>query len=153
MADKMMRVAGRTSGGTAVPMLADNSGNIGTTRAWKRKWVTIEENIEIRDTNGHNLTALDVRDISMVSLRILNRLGVPVTISFLTDVNTANGYGLMDADSSPKNSVTISPLNGYVILTPEDIPLLNYVQYIRISVKAQSVPESGQFSAYAVEIV
>lgn len=153
MADKMARVAGRTTGGIAVPMLADTNGNIGTTRAWKRKWVTLQSALEIRDANSHNIDALDVRDVSMVSLRILNRLGVPITIRFLTDVNTSNGYGLVDEEGVSKNSVTISPTNGYVIFTPEDIPLLNYVQYIRLQVQAQTAPTSGTFEAAAVEIV
>lgn len=157
MADKMMRIAGRTSGGVAKPFLVDNNGNVGTTRTWEKTWVTIQENVEIRDTSEHNLTAFDSSGVPMLSLRILNRLkdsdnnGVPVTVRFLTDVNTSNGYGFVDTDGANK-SITIQPANSYVIITPEDMPLLNYVRYIRLSVKAQSTPTSGVVSAYAVTI-
>lgn len=157
MADKMMRIAGRTSGGVAKPFLVDNNGNVGTTRTWEKTWVTIQENVEIRDTSEHNLTAFDSSGVPMLSLRILNRLkdsdnnGVPVTVRFLTDVNTINGYGLVDTDAASK-SITIQPTNNYVIITPEDMPLLNYVRYIILSVKAQSTPTSGVVSAYAVTI-
>lgn len=157
MADKMMRIAGRTSGGVAKPFLVDDNGNVGTTRTWKKTWVTIQENVEIRDTSEHNLTAFDSSGVPMLSLRILNRLkdsdnnGVPVTVRFLTDVNTSNGYGLVDTDGASK-SITIQSVNDYVIITPEDMPLLNYVRYIRLSVKAQSTPTSGVVSAYAVTI-
>lgn len=151
MADKMMRIAGRTSGGIAVPMKASTDGDISTTRVWKRSWQTIQTALEIRDTATHNLPAVDVRDVPTFSIRITNRLGVPVTIAFLTDVNTSNGYSLYNMDQTPK-TVTVSPGNGYVIITPEDMPILNYVQYLRLQVKASSAPSSGTFEAALVTI-
>lgn len=149
MADKMMRVAGRTSGGTAVPMLADSSGNVSTVRSWKKEWVTLMRDEEIRDTDQHNATALDVRNIPMLSLRITNRLGVPVNFWLLTDVNTSNGYSLVDENMVAK-SFTIQPGNSYAVITPEDLPILNYVQYLRIAAKATSTPSSGTLAIHAV---
>lgn len=151
MADKMMRIAGRTSGGIAVPMKASADGDISTTRTWKKSWYSIVTNLEIRDTNDHKLDAVDVRDTPTFSLRIINRLGVPVTIIFLTDINTTNGYALNNMDQTSK-SITVSPGNGYVIVTPEDLPFLNYVQYVRLQVKASIAPSSGVFEAYLVAV-
>lgn len=151
MADKMMRIAGRTSGGVAVPMKASTDGDISTTRTWKKSWQTIVSGLEIRDTDSHNLDAVDVRDIPTFSLRIINRLGVPVTVSFQTDVNTFNGYRLTNMDQTAK-SITVSPGNDYVIVTPEDLPLLNYVQYVRLQVKASTAPANGVFEADLVVV-
>lgn len=151
MADKMMRIAGRTSGGVAVPMKASTDGDISTTRTWKKSWQAIRTGLEIRDVDPHDLDAVDVRDIPTFSLRILNRLGVPVTISFLTDVNTTNGYALMNMDQTTK-SITVSPGNDYVIVTPEDLPFLNYVQYVRLRVRASTAPASGVFEAALVAV-
>ena len=151
MADKMMRVAGRTSGGVAVPMKASTDGDISTTRTWKKSWQAIVTGLEIRDTNGHVLDAVDVRDIPTFSLRIVNRLGVPVTITFLTDISTTNGYSLLNMDATDK-AITVSPANAYVIVTPEDLPFLNYVQYLRLQVKASTTPASGEFGAYLVAV-
>lgn len=151
MPDKMMRIAGRTSGGTAVPMLADANGNIATIRTWKKEWSTIEAFVEIRDTNSHQCPAVDVSDVPMFSLRFLNRLGVPVTVSFLTDINTSNGYGLDDANGVAY-SVTLVPQQSYIIITPEDMPILNYLRYVRLQVKASSAPSSGVFEAYIVTV-
>lgn len=150
MADKMMRIAGRTANGTAVPMLADTSGNISTTRVWKRAWVSVIEPTQVRDTNNVEGT-LDLRDVSMCSLRITNRLGVPVSIRFKTDINTTNGYELVDTDGA-SIIITVQPTNNYVIITPEDLPLLNYVQYLRVVAKASSAPESGGLEVCAVTI-
>lgn len=146
-----MRIAGRTPNGTAVPMKASTDGDISTTRTWKKSWQSIVSNLEIRDTDSHNLDAVDVRDIPTFSLRIINRLGVPVTITFLTDINTANGYSLRNMDQTSK-SITVSPANGYVIITPEDLPFLNYVQYVRLQVKASTAPTSGVFDAALVAV-
>lgn len=151
MADKMMRIAGRTSSGTAVPMLADSNGNIGTTRAWKKEWVTIQSSLEIRDTDEHTLPVADVSEIPTYSLRFINRLGVPVTISFLTDVSQLNGYGLYGNDAVSK-SFTLQPTNHYIIITPEDCPILNYIRFLRLKVKAASTPSSGTFEAHMVTV-
>lgn len=151
MADKMMRIAGRTSGGVAVPMLADSNGNIGTTRAWKKEWVTIQPGLEIRDATVHTLPVMDVSEIPTYSLRFLNRLGVPVTISFLTDVTQSNGYSLVGSDAVV-NSITLQSTNDYIIITPEDCPILNYIRFLRLKVKASSTPSSGTFEAAMVTV-
>lgn len=151
MADKMMRIAGRTSGGVAVPMLADSNGNIGTTRAWKKEWVNIETSVEIRDTLDHICPVVDVSGIPTFSLRFLNRLGVPVTISFMTDINQSNGYRLAGNDAVVK-SITLQPTNNYIIITPEDCPILNYIRFLRLKVNASSTPSNGIFEAAMVTV-
>jgi hypothetical protein len=151
MADKMMRIAGRTSGGVAVPMLAETDGSIKTKRGWKKEWVSIEQNVEIRDTTAHKCPAIDVSDVPTFSLRILNRLGTPITLNFLTDVNQSNGYSLINMDGT-KKAVTIQPSNSYIMITPEDVPLLNYIRYLRLEVTASAAPESGIFEACMVTV-
>lgn len=149
MADKMMRIAGRTSGGVAVPMKASSDGDISTTRVWEKEWIPIETNVEIRDTTSHKCPTIDVSDIPTYSLRILNRLGTPITLNFLTDVNQTNGYPLVNMDGTRK-AVTIQPTAGYIMITPEDVPLLNYIRYLKLEVIASTAPESGGFEAYMV---
>ena len=151
MADKMMRIAGRTSGGVAVPMLAETDGSVDVKRKWKKEWVMLIADTEVRDTNAINATVLDLRDIPMCSLRVVNRLGVPVTLSFYTDVNTSNGYALNDTNGVAK-TITVQHSMGYQIITPEDFPLLNYVQYLRIKAVASSAPSSGIFNIAAVTV-
>lgn len=143
MADKMMRIAGRTSAGTAVAMSADASGNVGTTRKWKKEWINLHSSpLEIRDTSALLLDAYDVSDIPLYSLRVLNRLKVPITLSLRTDVNTTNGYRLVDKDGVVQ-SITIPYNNDYFAITPEDWPILNYIRYLRITIKAQTAPTEG----------
>lgn len=151
MADKMMRIAGRTPNGNAGAVSMDDNNRIFTNRLWKKEFVTISEGNEIRDTSAYDLGVVDVRDIPIFSLRFLNRLSVPVTITFKTDHNISNGYKLVDKDGQ-YISLTIQPTPNYVIVTFNDLPELQYMQYLRMSVSAASAPKSGSFAAYMVKM-
>lgn len=151
MADKMMRMAARKSNGTAAPVTIDDNGRIYTNRQWRKTWETINEGMEIRDTSGHDLNAVDVRNVPIFSLRILNRLSKPVKIFFKTDVNTTNGYALTNKDGQDI-SITVAPSNAYEMITFNDLPELQYMQYVRMSIIAQDTPTSGIFSAYIVKM-
>lgn len=151
MADKMMRIAGRKPNGTACAVSMDDNNRLFTNRLWKKEWVTISEGNEIRDASEHDITAVDVRDVPIFSLRFLNRLSVPVTITFKADPNISNGYKLVDKDGQ-YISLTIQPTNNYVIVTFSDLPELQYMQYVHMSVVAASAPASGSFAAYLVKM-
>lgn len=152
MSDKMMRIAARKPNATATPVSADSDGRVITNRTWKKVWETIEEGVELRDVSGYDLPAIDVRDVPLYSLRFLNRLGKPVTVALKTDVNTTNGYGLCDKDGQDIY-ITIQPNNGYTMVTFNDFPELQWVQYLRMRVRAIEAPTSGVFSAYIVKVV
>lgn len=138
MADKMMRIAGRTSGGTAVPMLAGSDGSISTTRKWNVVQTEIF-NENISDTENHTMTVVDVSEYPIVSLRITNRTGVPVTIIPKMDLNSGNNYDLIGSDGSSLGIVIPHSAN-YCIITPNDAPWLNYLHYLKLRVIAAKTP-------------
>ena len=113
-------------------------------------WINDEQMLEAQTVLEKRLSTSSLLQVNEEKYFLI-RDGIPVTVRFLTDVNTSNGYGFVDTDGANK-SITIQPTNGYVVITPEELPLLNYVRYIRLSVKAQSTPTSGVVSAYAVTI-
>lgn len=140
MADKMMRIAGRTSGGTAVPMLAGSDGSISTVRKWNIvQTVIFSENIS--DTAEHKISAVDVSTYPIVSLRVTNRTGVPVTIIPRMDLNSGNDYELIGADGSSLGIVIPHSAN-YCIITPNDAPWLNYLHYLKLTVIATTTPSA-----------
>lgn len=151
MSDKMIRMAARKPNGTATPVSTDADGRIITNRTWKKTWTSLTA-LEIRDTDAHDFTAVDLRDVPICSLRFQNELGVPVTVYFKTDVNTSNGYALVNKDGQ-SISITLQPIHDYEIITPEDLPILKYIQYLRIRVVASSAPSSGALSCAVVEMV
>lgn len=152
MSDKMMRIAARKPNATATPVSADTDGRIITNRTWKKVWETIETGVELRSTTAHECPAVDLRDVPLFSLRFINRLDVPVTLYFKTDVNTSNGYGLVNKNAEPL-SITLQPTTPYIMVTFNDLPELQYMQYLRITVKAYETPTSGTFEAYIVKVM
>lgn len=152
MSGSLMKVGVKSPSNTVVPVNEDVYGRVITNRSWKKVWETIEEGVEIRDTSEHTFPYVDVRDVPLYSLRFTNRLGVPITVELLTDVNTLNEYSLVDKNAQ-QITFTIQPTSSYTIITFNDIPELQYVQYLRFKVKASSAPESGTLSAYIVKVV
>lgn len=142
MADKMMRIAGRTTGGTAVPMLADSNGNIGTVRKWSTDIIELF-NGSVSTTDAQRTTNIDLSEYPIVSIRITNRTGVPITLTPLVDLyNNNNGYELLDA-SGGSLSVTIPKTSNFVMLTPHDTPWLNYIKYLRLKFMASETPTAS----------
>ena len=139
MADKMMRIAGRTSEGTAVAMSADTNGNIGTTRKWGVDVVTLFSS-DVTTTEEQRTTNIDLSEYPIVSLRITNRTGVSISVTPLVDLfDNSNGYELKDA-SGGSLSISVPNSGSYLMLTPNDAPWLNYLKYLRLKFSATETP-------------
>lgn len=142
MADKMMRIAGRTSAGVAVPMRADADGNIGTNRTWKTDIITLYSGA-VSDTSAIRTTNTDLSEYPIVSLRITNRTGVSIVLTPLVDLyNNNNGYELMDIDGESL-AIEIPHSNHFVVISPTNAPWLNYIKYLRMSFAASATPTAG----------
>lgn len=151
MADKMMRIAGRTSGGIAVPMKADTDGNINTVRNWKTDIITLYSG-SVPNTDSIRTTNTDLSEYPIISLRVTNRTGVSIILTPLVDLyNNNNGYELRDKDGGSL-SVEIPYTSHFVVLTPSDTPWLNYVKYLRMKFSASATPtaETPTVEIYAV---
>lgn len=145
MADKMMRVAGRTSDGVAKPVLVDTSGSQTVNRKWTIKNNTMAD-VEIRDTSSHyaiNTNAVDLSEYTISSLRILNALDADVTIFMLYDGNRDNTRWLKDANNYLYEVTIPAGANSWFIITPNDWDALNYVQYLKLQYSAKTTPTSG----------
>lgn len=140
MADKMMRIAGRTSGGTAAAVKTDSDGRIDTIKSWGISKLTLYSGA-LSDTTAITTTNTDVSEYPLVSLRITNRTGVPVTITPLTDIVTSSGWKLVDVDGSPL-TIELAPTSNYIVITPTDAPWLNYIKNLRLSVQATATPSA-----------
>lgn len=139
MADKMMRVAGRTSGGVAVPMSADDNGRINTNRHWNTELISLYTG-GVTNTDEIRAEKIDMSEYPIISIRITNRTGVPILITPLIDLyNNNNSYELKDIDGSSL-AVEIPYSNHYCIMYPANTPWLNYVKYLRLKFAATATP-------------
>lgn len=148
MADKMMRIAARTSGGTAKPVLAGSDGEIVINRPWKTEIITLFDSV-LTTTDRSRVTDYDLSKYPIVSLRVQNDTGVPVTIEMLDDTAVT---GRFDLDSTGAYEIKTFPNSAQIYyITPTDMPLLSCIYKFRAFVKATETPNgTGSFKIYAV---
>ena len=128
MADKMMRPAGRTSGGVAKAILVNDDGKPLIDRVWCVTDTKVFD-VEIRDTSAHNNisegTVLDISSYPVNSLRIRNTTEKAITIQFLNDLNT-NNTTYLGVDDTEANIVLSASNKKYQVFTPQEFPSKRY---------------------------
>ena len=146
----LLKMGGKAPDGKAKAVGVDANGNLNVTRQWAADVITVLPTTEIRDTNAISTisNAVDVRNYGFVSLRIVNTLGVPVKIMFYADINAASDLWMSRLDKSYITAMI--PATDCVILTPEDIPELNYLQYIKLRITPQEIPTKGSLAIHAI---
>lgn len=104
----------------------------------------------ITDTNVHKPDiAVDLRNTPVVSLRANNTCDKPIQIKFFSDLpNAPNTATLKDATGAEVMITIPANMNGRAVITPDDIPVLPYLQYLNIGLKASTAPTTGSVSIW-----
>jgi len=153
--DKMMKIAGKTSGSVAKGIQVDNNGKliVISKREWEQTALTILDNDQIRDTNSKAVkpTSNDVSSFAYISFRIVNSLDADVSIQFYDDWHATGGSILQDING---NSIEIAvpakvSATRNIVVTPDDLPILNLLHYLTLRVQAKTTPTSGSLSITA----
>lgn len=125
-------------------------GDIPVKHVWETEYIYALEDYELRDANTHEVPesqAVDVSGYGIISLRIINTLDVPVTLGFYTDHHLTRTRYMADAEGIPI-AVEIQPNTYIQMITPDDIPQLNYIRYLRVYLKANTAPTSGNVNLW-----
>jgi hypothetical protein len=149
MSEKMMKVCGKNPDGNATALRMDEDGNVKIKRVWEtevQEVVTLTVNAESKTGGNGEYVAVnrgidaDVSEWGMVSLRVRNALSVSVTIYIVSDLLTdrllLSSKILKNSDGN-NISFTI-PANSDTIITPDDVPVLNYMSMFSFRVQAPS---------------
>ena len=149
MSDKMMRICGKNPDGNASAIRVDADGNARIKRIWETAEQTVCELIRNSDalveSTGEYVKysgVLDVSDWGMVSLRIANNLSVPASIHFQSDYTYSSEKLATNIDGDDV-TFTVQP-NTETIVTPDDLPVLNYLRYIKIRLAAKNTQASDE---------
>ena len=145
--DKMMRICGKSKDGRAIPFTLDNDGAV----VVRREWETLNTMVfasYVTKTGSFKSTTFDCSDWGFVSLRIQNNgLEDAPTVKFniYSDRSGANDGSYLK-DINGNNIEFIVPPKSVLIITPEDLPALNYMQYLTLKVKLadDSLPDDAQ---------
>ena len=133
-------IGGKSPSSTLVGVAVDAAGVVKVKRVWETEKVTVMESTEIRDTNKHDTTALDVGDVGGVSLRIRNTTGKGFTLSFYTD-NVSGAYYMFGPSDSSLSVQIGTQVNS--IVTPDHAPVLNWLQKLKLRVQFDTAPTDG----------
>ena len=151
MADKMMRMAGRTPNGIAKPLAVNTDGMPIVNKKWAFKAQALASAMEIRDTTNHYIyedNSIDISDYPISSLRIRNSMDASVEIRLLYDGNKNQTNWLCDLNDE-QNSIVVPAGNNnstWYLVTPDDLPFLNYIKYLKLAIKAETAPTTGSIT-------
>ena len=146
MAD-MMRIAGKTPSDTAAGIRVNSDGNLVEEKKWKYAYEKILNAEEIRSTSAVVVTGGNVEDYGLISLRVYSTLDQPIRIQFYNDTATNGGSSVLNCLNSAWEVIIPADSKMYII-TPDDIPFLNYLRYIKLRVVATATPTTGNVTIY-----
>lgn len=142
---KLMSIAAKTPSNTWAGFNLDNKGQLKTTKDFSITIETIMNGESIRDTSAHDATtALNISEYAYTSMRIENSLDSVLTIYFRNDRTTGSTSYLIRPDGSYM-SISI-PSKATVIVTPNDLPELPYLNLLRPIVVCSTTPTEGTLS-------
>lgn len=153
--DKMMKIAGKTSNSTAKGVRVDSDGNILAVakREWEQTLLEVLTDDEIRDTTAKKVkpSPNDVSSFAYISLRIVNSLDADISIQFYDDWHVTGGGVLKDIDGNAFEITVPAKVSAtnYIVVTPDDLPILNLLHYLTLRVAAKTTPTSGSLTIFA----
>lgn len=144
-----MKVGGKSSNNTAVPFSVDNNGRLNTNHIWEGNMTRVI-NEAPRSTDAIISDVVDVSKYALVSLRVVNSTDQNVTLRFYTDiVDSAVSSTQYIADKDFQDiGVTIGHGSRSVVLTPDDLQCLSYLNQIKIRASFATAPTTGNLRVY-----
>lgn len=147
---ELLKVAGKSESGTAKPMLVTNEGSPIVTRDWRSMVEVLYPETEVRTDTYKLIKSTKVKDYGLISLRILNTLDSDLRMVFCGEYygDVDNRYLIRDMASN--NYIEINIGKGYSIITPDDFPILNYLETLYFQIKAETTPTEGVLAIWGV---
>ena len=149
MSRQLIKVAGNNNG-FVKGFSANNDGAVYTTR--KTVITKFFTNEQIRDDVNHRPDIVaDVSESVFVSFRVQNSLNKSITMRLYNDMYetpTASSTYLKDAYGNSVTFTIPADFAGTLVVTPDDLPLLPYLQFIHIGLKCDQAPTSGKVSVW-----
>lgn len=151
----MMRVAGKGADDNAYGIRTDNNGFL----IIKKQWApTVELNaatasFDEGDTDPVALLGIaEIGKYGLSSLRIANSTGVSVTISLYADRSDNDVSWLYDLEGNLISIIIPAESHLYVV-TPDDWPILNYVDWLNLRITPNSAVVSSDNPRVRVSVV
>lgn len=140
---KYLPICGKNPSGNAKAANVSARGDLQTVRVWEQLYRTLSAGSPTT-TSAIISTAFDASNYAIVSLRFDNKLDVDLDVTLLEDTTADGGSWLGDASG---NAIKFTvPHNSLImIMTPDDLPVLNYLHYLKLRIQPKTAPTSGHY--------
>lgn len=135
-----MKIGGKTASNTAVGVQVASDGAVVAQKEWNNQVINLYTSSGNLTTGTYKPDALDISTYGAVSLRIRNTTGVDMTIGFYKE--GTNVY-LRDYDGNLIQISISGSLNGWTMVTPNDIDALQWLSQLAISFTMDEATSSG----------
>ena len=143
-------IGGKTPNSTLQGIAVNENGRIITKKEWENKLILAYEMTALPTTTATiAVDAIDVSDSAAFSLRIDNTTDVGYTIGFYSDVSS-NKYGIRDIQSNVYD-IDIAANTRFVAVTPDDLPIMQWMYNVRLYIMPKSVPTTGSLKIWLVK--
>ena len=155
---ELLKIGVKADNGNAKAIHSDNNGNVQTGKVWGIDEFKLIDALEIRDTAFHKsfegagaIGAIDCSKYGLISLRVNNTTDQVINMRLCDDTLTGTSYPMLDVNGN----TTIIPIPAgtsyWMVITSNDLPVLNYLKYLKVSVyaKGTTAPITGSVSVYA----
>lgn len=135
-----IKFAGKNDSNIVTPVSVSDEGHLRERRQFTTESTDIvNEVLNITETTYY--PAFDARQSGMIAIVIWNRSGVPLTLQFYSILSNGTGTAVAPCrDAKDELPVFTIPSGHQVVITPEDLPMLNYAQYINVSLTPAGTP-------------
>lgn len=141
-----IKFAGKGDNGNVVPVNLSNDGYIRNERIYNNTYTDIVNEV-ISSATKTFYNGYDARKSGIISLFIWNRTGVDMTVQFYNPSSKGSGSVLMRIYDIDGNLPIITiPHNKPTVITADDLPILNYMPYINISLELSGAPTTQDTS-------
>lgn len=144
----VMKIAGKNPNDEVTGVAVSAGGNVITQKVWKNEVVEIYS--QTTPTSGTKYaTALDLSDCGAVSLRVDNTTDQDLSLGLYVDY-LDNTYQMRDSNGNVIR-ITIPADTPRIMITPDDIPQLQWIKKLRVYFVLSENTASGTVAIYAVK--
>ena len=145
-----IKFAGKNDNSVVTPVSVSNEGYIRNQRIYNNTYTDIVNEV-LSITEKTFYEGYDARNTGILSIMVWNRSGVDMTIQFYNPTVKGTGNALMAIYDIDGNLPVITiPSGKPTLITGEDIPILNYMPWINISLTPSGTPSTSDTSVVRV---
>lgn len=134
---------------TAKGISVNEDGQLTIVRRNEVEIIDLLTNVEKRDSTAIQITgntAVDLREWTTCCIFVTNQLDIDVTLQFYTQKTITGTSYLKYMDGSNAKITLPHMAPGAYIITPDDLPLLNYLNFFKCTLQFATAPTSGYIS-------